>query len=61
MSAVQFGSATVASFPSSDARTIAFHGRQKSKWYLSFQVLIAPSAAARFCIARRRELSAASR
>src|SRR5262245_32921919 len=61
MSADQLGSATVAALPSSEARTIAFHGRQKSKWYLSLHVLIAASAAARFCIARRRALSATSR
>ena len=46
MSAVQVGSAAVAGLPSSAARAIAFHGRQKSKWYLSFQQLIDASAAA---------------
>ena len=39
---------------------IACHGRQKSKWYLSFQQLIAASAPLRFIIARRRALSARS-
>ena len=43
------------------ARGIAFHGRQKSKWYLSFQQLIAASAPPRFCSARSLALSAASR
>ncbi len=61
MSAVQVGSVAVAAFPSSSARGIAFHGRQKSKWYLSFQQLIAASAPLRFCSARSLALSAASR
>src|SRR6476646_7849546 len=39
MSGAQFASGSVAAFPSSRARGIAFHGRQKSKWYLSFQQL----------------------
>src|SRR5215208_3810627 len=39
---------------------IAFHGRQKSQKYLSFQQLIAESAAARFIIASRRALPAMS-
>ena len=43
------------------ARGIAFHGRQKSKWYLSFQQLIAASAPAMFSSARSRALSAALR
>ena len=61
MSAVQVGSGSVAGLPSSAARAIAFHGLQKSQWYLSFQQLIAASAALRFCIARRRALSTTSR
>src|SRR5215211_5650264 len=61
MSAVQVGSGSVAAFPSSDAREIAFHGRQKSTWYLSFQQVIAASAALRFCSARSLALPAASR
>src|SRR5215203_831256 len=36
---------------------IAFHGRQKSQWYLSFQQLIAVSAPARFSIPSRRAVS----
>ena len=60
-SAAQVGSATVAAFPSSNGLVIAFHGRQKSKWYLSFQQLIAASAPLRFCSARSLALSAASR
>src|SRR3954447_70461 len=40
MSGAQLASGSVASFPSSEARGIAFHGRQKSKWYLSFQQLM---------------------
>ena len=60
-SAVQVASGAVSAFPSSNARGIAFHGRQKSKWYLSFQQLIAASAALRFCSARSLALSAASR
>ena len=60
-SAVQVASGSVAAFPSSNARGIAFHGRQKSKWYLSFQQLIAASAPLRFCSARSLALSAASR
>ena len=40
---------------------IAFHGRQKSKWYLSFQQLIEESAPPMFCIAKSLALSAASR
>ena len=39
---------------------MAFHGRQKSKWYLSFQQLIAASAPLMFCSARSLALSAAS-
>jgi hypothetical protein len=39
---------------------IAFHGRQKSQKYLSFQQLMAESALARFIIASRRALSAMS-
>src|SRR5215207_3109853 len=59
-SAVQDGSGSVAGLPSSAARGIAFHGRQKSQWYLSFQQLIPASAAVRFCIANKRALSARS-
>ena len=51
ISAVHVGSVTVSAFPSSNVVVIAFHGRQKSKWYLSFQQLIAASAALRFCSA----------
>src|SRR5688572_30026350 len=51
-------SCAVAELPSSSARWIAPTGRQKSKWYLSFQQLIAASAALRFIIANRRALSA---
>src|SRR4051812_37454362 len=61
MSAAQVGSVAVAALPSSSVVVIAFHGRQKSKWYLSFQQLIAASAALRFCSASSRALSAASR
>src|SRR6478735_11855102 len=61
MSAVQAGSATVAGLLSSPARGTAFQGRQKSKWYLSFQQLIDASAPAMFCSARSLALSAASR
>src|SRR5512133_686743 len=43
MSAAHVGSVVVAGFPSSNGLVIAFHGRQKSKWYLSFQQLIAAS------------------
>ena len=60
-SAVQVASGSVAAFPSSNVVVIAFHGRQKSKWYLSFQQLIAASAPLRFCSARSLALSAASR
>src|SRR6185503_3970535 len=59
--AVQVESGSVAVFPSSKARGIAFHGRQKSKWYLSFQQLIAASAPLRFSSARSLALSAALR
>jgi len=45
----------VSGLPSSTR--IAFHGRQKSQKYLSFQQLIAASAPLRFCMARRRALS----
>ena len=45
MSAVHVESVVVPAFPSSSVVVIAFHGRQKSKWYLSFQQLIAASAA----------------
>src|SRR6188508_433758 len=48
------GSATVSGLPSVAASWIAARGRQKFQWYLSFQHAIAPSAAARFIIARRR-------
>ena len=57
----QVGSVTVAALPSSNVVVIAFHGRQKSKWYLSFQQLIAASAPLRFCSASSLALSAASR
>src|SRR6185436_16818704 len=57
--AVQVESGSVAVFPSSSARGIAFHGRQKSKWYLSFQQLIAASAPPMFSRARSLALSAA--
>src|SRR4051812_35232612 len=43
MSGVQVESVAVPAFPSSKVVVIAFHGRQKSKWYLSFQQLIAAS------------------
>src|SRR5215207_11078841 len=55
-SALHDGSGSVAGLPSSAARGIAFHGRQKSKWYLSFQQLIDASAAVRFSIANKRAL-----
>ena len=61
MSAVQVASATVAGLLSSPARGTAFHGRQKSKWYLSFQQVIDASAPLMFCSARSLALSAASR
>ena len=61
MSAVQVASGVVSVRPSSVARGIAFHGRQKSKWYLSFQQLIDASAPLRFSSARSLALSAASR
>ena len=61
MSAVHVASGSVASFPSSDARGIAFQGRQKSKWYLSFQQLMEASAPLRFCIAKRRAVSSTPR
>src|SRR4029079_2699409 len=61
MSAVQLREGSVATCASASARGIAFHGRQKSKWYLSFQQLIAASAPLRFCSARSLALSAASR
>src|SRR5215475_3484609 len=60
MSGDQVGSASVAGLLSSPARRIAFQGRQKSKWYLSFQELIAASAPLRFCIAKRRAAARAS-
>src|SRR3954452_17832747 len=61
MSGVQVGSGKVAELPSSAALRIASKGRQKPKWYLLFQVLIAASAPARFSIARRRAASETSR
>src|SRR4029078_2152676 len=61
ISAVQVGSVVVAAFPSSNVVVIAFHGRQKSKWYLSFQQLMIASAAPRFSSASSLALSAASR
>ena len=61
MSATQVGSVVVAAFPSSNVVVIAFHGRQKSKWYLSFQQLIAASAPLMFCNARSLAASAALR
>src|SRR4026207_1996654 len=61
MSAVQVGSATVAGLLSSPARGMAFQGRQKSKWYLSFQQVIDASAPLMFCSARSLALAAASR
>src|SRR5215475_7310374 len=61
MSGDQVGSASVAGLLSSPARRIAFQGRQKSKWYLSFQALIAASAPLRFCIAKRRAAARASK
>ena len=45
------GSATVAGLPSVSASRIAARGRQKCQYHLSFQQLIAPSAAARLIIA----------
>ena len=54
-------SGDVAGLSSSAALRIAWNGRQKSKWYLSFQQLIAASAPLRFCSARSLALSAASR
>src|SRR5215216_3796189 len=59
-SALQDGSGSVPGLPSSAARGIAFHGRQKSQWYLSFQQLIDASAAVRFSIANKRALSTMS-
>ena len=47
----QVGSATVDGFPSVSASRIAARGRQKCQYHLSFQQLIAPSAAARLIIA----------
>src|SRR6185295_8602499 len=61
MSAVQVGSVVVPGFPSSSVVVIAFHGRQKSKWYLSFQQLIDASAALMFSSARSLAASWASR
>src|SRR6187551_288831 len=61
MSGVQVVSGRVAELPSAAALRIAWNGRHKLKWYLSFQVLIAASAAARFSIARRRAASETSR
>src|SRR5690242_8199397 len=57
ISAVHVGSAAVAGLPSSSAPRIACHGRQKSKWYLSFQTLIAASADARLSSANSSALS----
>ena len=57
MSGIQVESGAVAPLPSATARGIAFQGRQKSQWYLSFQQLIAASATTRFCIANSRALS----
>ena len=45
------GSPTVAGLPSVPASRIAARGRQNCQWYLSFQQLIAASAAARLMIA----------
>src|SRR5215831_13288418 len=61
MSGDQLGSGLVAGLLSSPARRIAFQGRQKSKWYLSFQALIAASAPLRFCMAKRRAAARASK
>ena len=61
MSAVHDGSVVVPAFKSSNVVVMAFHGRQKSKWYLSFQQLIAASAPLMFCSARSRAASDASR
>src|SRR4029078_675819 len=61
ISGAHVGSRVVPGFPSSNVVVIEFHGRQKSKWYLSFQALIAASAVLRFISARRRDLSAALR
>src|SRR4029078_9597716 len=59
-SGVQVASAPVASFPSAAAPGMALYGRQKSKWYLSFQTLIPASAVLMLISARRRAASAAS-
>src|SRR5882757_10011168 len=59
MSAVHVESVVVPAFPSSNVVVIEFHGRQKSKWYLSFQQLMAASAPLRFCSARSLAASAA--
>jgi hypothetical protein len=50
-SGVHAGSATVAGLPSVSASRMAAIGRQNCQRYLSFQQLIAPSAAARLTIA----------
>jgi hypothetical protein len=47
ISGVQFGSASVAEFPSVSAKRIAVIGRQKLKRALSTQQLISASAAIR--------------
>src|SRR5437773_1654563 len=52
ISGVHVRSGDVAGLSSRAALRIAWNGRQKAKWYLLFQVLIAASAAARFSIAR---------
>ena len=56
----QLGSPTVSGLPSFAASWIAALGRQKCQCHLSFQQLIAPSAAARFTMARRRASSTTS-
>src|SRR5215211_69146 len=61
ISGVHVRSGEVAGLPSFAALRIASNGRQKSKWYLSFQVLIDVSAAAKFSIARRRAASETSK
>ena len=58
---LQAGSATVAGFPSVSASRIAAIGRQKFQWNLSFQQLIAPSAAARCALPNRRAVATVSR
>jgi hypothetical protein len=53
----QFGSAWVASLPSSAARRIAVYGRQKRKWYLASKQANPPSIIAKFTNASTRAAS----